>query len=154
MFSFSGNLHAVFHSGFTIYIPTETVGGFPFCTSSAVLFLVDLFNDGHCDQCEVISYCSLIGIDLIITDVEYLSMCFYYFIPYEYNLPLETWPCLEFFSPNLPQDISWGQVSFTALSDLWLLRALQHLFYGFPAGSVVKNEPAKQKTCKRHGFSL
>ena len=109
MFSFSGNLHAVFHSGFTIYIPTETVGGFPFCTSSAVLFLVDLFNDGHCDQCEVISYCSLIGIDLIITDVEYLSMCFYYFIPYEYNLPLETWPCLEFFSPNLPQDILEGR---------------------------------------------
>ena len=29
----------------------------------------------------------LIGIDLIITDVEYLSMCFYYFIPCEYNLP-------------------------------------------------------------------
>ena len=90
MFSFSGNLHAVFHSGFTIYIPTETVGGFPFCTSSAVLFFVDLFNDGHCDQCEVIPYCSLIGIDLIINDVEYLSMCFYYFIPNEYNLPLET----------------------------------------------------------------
>ena len=61
----------------------------------------------------MIPYCSLIGIDLIITDVEYLSMCFYYFIPYEYNLPLETdflklgpfWN-LEFFSDGLPQDIS------------------------------------------------
>ena len=51
---------------------------------------VDLFNDGCCDQCEVIPHCSLTGIDLIITDVEYPSMCFYYFMPYEYNLPLET----------------------------------------------------------------
>ena len=32
----------------------------------------------------------MIGIDLIITGVEYLSMCFYYFLPYEYSLPLET----------------------------------------------------------------
>ena len=39
---------------------------------------------------------------------------------------------LEWFPP----DISWGQVSFKALLDLWLLRALQHLCYGFPAGSV------------------
>ena len=79
------------------------------CTSSAVLFFVDLFDNGHCDQCKVIPHCSLIGIDLIITGVEYLSMCFYYFIPYEYNFPLETWPCLEFFSPNLPQDILEGR---------------------------------------------
>ena len=56
------------------------------CTSSAVLFFVDLFDNGHCDQCKVIPHCSLIGIDLIITGVEYLFMCFYYFIPYEYNL--------------------------------------------------------------------
>ena len=32
----------------------------------------------------------LIGIDLIIIDVEYLPMCFYYFTPCEYNLPLES----------------------------------------------------------------
>ena len=76
----------------------------------------------------------LIDIDLIIIDVEYLSMCFYYFIPCEYTVCLETgsWnlPCLVFFSDDLPKDISWGQVSFKALSNLWLLRALQHLFYG------------------------
>ena len=78
----------------------------PFSVHSVwYLFFVDLFDDGHCDQCEVIPHCSLIGIDLIIADVEYLSMCFDYFMPYEYNLPLETWRCLEFFS-NFPQDIS------------------------------------------------
>ena len=79
------------------------------CTSSVVLFFVDLFDNGHCDQWEVIPHCSLIGIYLIITGVEYPFMCFYYFIPYEYNLPLETWPCLEFFSHNLPQDIFEGR---------------------------------------------
>ena len=99
----------------------------------------------------MIPHCSLIGIDLIIADVEYLSLCFYYFMSYEYNLPLETWPYLEFFSHYLPQDISW-EVSFIALSDLWLLRALQHLFCGFPGGSVVKNAPAMKETCRRHGF--
>ena len=30
---------------------------------------------------------------------------------------LETWPCLEFFCDDLPQDISWGQVSFKALRN-------------------------------------
>ena len=54
------------------------------------LFFVDLFDNGHCDQCKVIPHCSLIGIDLIITGVEYLSMCFNYFTPCEYNLPLES----------------------------------------------------------------
>lgn len=44
------------------------------------LFFVDLSDDGHCGQCEVITHCSL---DLIIIDVEYLSMHFYYFIPCE-----------------------------------------------------------------------
>ena len=55
-----------------------------------------------------------------------------------WNWPFESWPCLEFFSDKMPQDISWGQMSFKALSNLWLFRALQHLFYGFPAHSVVK----------------
>ena len=61
----------------------------------------------------MIPHCGLIGIDLIIIDVEYLSMCFYYFTPSEHNLPLESgflelgpfWN-LEFFSDGLPQDIS------------------------------------------------
>ena len=52
----------------------------------------------------------LIGIDLIIIDVEYLSMCFDYLIPCEYSVPLETGFLklgrLVFFSDDLPQDIS------------------------------------------------
>ena len=40
----------------------------------------------------------LIGVDLIIIDVERLSLCFSYFTLCDYKLPLESWPCLEFFS--------------------------------------------------------
>ena len=32
----------------------------------------------------------LIGIDLIIIDMEYLPICLYYFTPREYDLPLES----------------------------------------------------------------
>ena len=72
------------------------------------LFFVDLFDDGHCGQCEVITHCSF---DLIIIDVEYLSMYFYYFMPCEYNLPLETGflklgPVWNSFLMICPQDIS------------------------------------------------
>ena len=69
-----------------------------------------------------------------------------------WNWLIETWPCLVFFSDDVPQDISWGQVSFKALSNLWLLRALQHLFYGFPAGSMGKNPPAVKEIFRRFGF--
>ena len=69
-----------------------------------------------------------------------------------WNRLLETWPCLKFFCNDFPQDISSGPVSCEALLDLWLLRALQRLFYDFPAGSVVKNPPAVRETCRRHGF--
>ena len=87
--------------------------------------------------------------------VSFLVLLLFYALWVQFtswNWLLQTWPYMEFFSHYLPQDISW-EVSFTALSDLWLLRPLQHLFYGFPAGSVVKNAPAMQETCRRHGFN-
>ena len=44
----------------------------------------------------------LSGIDLIVIDVEHLSVCLYFTLC-DYNLPLESWPCLEFFSNDLPR---------------------------------------------------
>ena len=38
------------------YIPTNSVGGFPFSTPSAA-FICRL-NDGYSDQCEVVPHCS------------------------------------------------------------------------------------------------
>ena len=35
-----------------------------------------------------------------------------------------------------------------------LLIAMQRRNWGFPAGSVVKNLPAKCQSCGRHGFNL
>ena len=73
----------------------------------------------------------LIGIDLTINDVDYLCTCFYYYFTFcENNLPIDlaSWKLALFgkffFLSDLPEDISWEQVSFIALSNLWLCRAL------------------------------
>ena len=80
----------------------------------------------------------LFGIDLIITDVDYLSMCFYllFYILWEQFTSsmwlLESWPCLEFFSVIYPRTFLEGRCHLPALldchlqalSDLWLLWAL------------------------------
>ena len=48
-FSFLRNLHAILHSSYTNYIPTNSVGGFPFLHAlSSICFFVD-FDDGHFD---------------------------------------------------------------------------------------------------------
>ena len=40
-----------------IYLPTDSVGGFPFLhTLSQHLLLVEFFYDGNSDQCEVVPH--------------------------------------------------------------------------------------------------
>ena len=55
-----------------IYIPTSSVGGFPFLHTLSSIHC--LFDDSHPDLSEVIFHC-LICIFLIIGDVEHLSVC-------------------------------------------------------------------------------
>ena len=52
--SFLRTLHTVFHSGLSIYIPTNSARGFLFSTSSPARIVCRFFDDGHSDQCEVI----------------------------------------------------------------------------------------------------
>ena len=47
-----------------------------FSTPSLAFVVGRLFDDGHSDQCEVISHCrEIISISLIISNVEHLFLC-------------------------------------------------------------------------------
>ena len=140
---------AVFHSGFTSYIPTKAARSplqdpflYVLCSAHSLSIFSMMAVVTRVRRCFT---AAVIGIDLIITGVEYVFTCFCYFFVMcfcyllLYTLSVrftswicfpESWPCMEFFSDNLPQAISWGRVSFTALWDLWLLRSRQHVFYG------------------------
>ena len=56
------------------YISTNSVG-FPFFSTPSLVFICRLFNDGHSDLYEVNLTIVLIGISLVISDVEHLFMC-------------------------------------------------------------------------------
>ena len=72
VFSFLRTLHTVFHGGCTIYIPTNSVGEFPFLHILAfVLFLMIVILTGVRWYLTVVLIC----ISLMISDVEHLFMC-------------------------------------------------------------------------------
>ena len=58
--SFLRNLHTISIVAVSIYIPTNSARAFPF-------IVCRLFDEGHSDQCEVISHCSF---DLLFSNNE------------------------------------------------------------------------------------
>ena len=56
--SFVRNLHTVFHSSCFDLHPTNSARVFPFLQPSQAFIVCRLFDYGHSDQCELISYCS------------------------------------------------------------------------------------------------
>ena len=41
-----------------IYIPTSSVGGFPFLHTLSAFVICKLFDDGYSDWCEMVPHCS------------------------------------------------------------------------------------------------
>ena len=71
--SFLRNLHTVFHSScYQFTFPPTVQEGPLFSTPFPAFVVLGFFDDGHSDQCEVISHCRLICISLIMNDVEHL----------------------------------------------------------------------------------
>ena len=58
IFSFLRNLILFSIVAAPTYIPSNSVGGFPFLHTSSALLFAD-FNDGHSDWCGVVAHCSL-----------------------------------------------------------------------------------------------
>ena len=75
IFSFLRNLHTVLHSGCINLHSHQQCKRVPFSPHPLQHLLFVDFDDGHSDWCEVIPYCSLICISLMISDVEHPFMC-------------------------------------------------------------------------------
>jgi len=73
--SFLRNLHTVFHSGSINLHSHQQCESVPFSPHPPAFIVYRLFDDGHPDQCEVISHRSFDCISLIMSDVGHLFMC-------------------------------------------------------------------------------
>ena len=56
--SFLRNFHNIFHSGLSIYIPTNSAEAFPFLHILSSIYWCRLFDDGHSDWCDMIPDCT------------------------------------------------------------------------------------------------
>ena len=130
-FIFLRNAYALFHPGLQPFPQEYRRIAFALHPLEH-LFSVDLFDAGlNYLQCEVIFHCSF-DLPWFNSEVEYLSHAFWSYTTWvqltSWNWLLESRPIFKFFPDNLPEDITWGQVSLTAPRALWSFRSLQHRF--------------------------
>ena len=94
------------------------------------LSFVELFSDGHCDQCVLIAHCSFAWhwSDDYWCGVSFHVLVLFYALWVQFaswKVALSGTPLQGFTAGHFLR-----QVSFTALVDFWLLRDLLHLFHG------------------------
>ena len=63
-----------------VYISANSVQGFPFLKILVIFVICVHFDDSHSDLSDVVSYCVLIYISLMISDAEYLSCACWSFL--------------------------------------------------------------------------
>ena len=76
---FLRKLHTVLHSGFNNLHSYQQCKRVPFSPQSQQHLLFVDFYDDHSGWCKVVTRISLIFISLIISDIEYIFICFFFF---------------------------------------------------------------------------
>ena len=74
IFIFLRNFHFFSPVTASLYIPTNSAGGFPFSTSSPTFVSCVPFEKSHSDRCEVIPHCGFDLNFLMISDAEHIFM--------------------------------------------------------------------------------
>ena len=130
IFSFLRNLCIVLHIAASVYIATNSVGGFPILHSlspqsaSTAFVICRFFNDGHSDWCEVVV-------------VQLLNYCIWLCSPMDCSTP--DFPVLHHLSELIQTHVHWVS---GAIQPSHLLSSPSPPAFSLPSIRVFSNESA------------
>ena len=114
--------------------PTNRIVGMPFSTNPSAFIVCRRFTDGILNIGWRNIFVVWICIQPVITDIELLSMFFFFLnsrVSNSYVFKQFSWKVfhvVNFFGHSLPQDMFWRHESFTALQSLWMLVTISSRF--------------------------
>ena len=118
-----------------MYISADSVWGFPFLKILAIFVICVHFDDSNSDLSDVVSYCILIYIFLMISDAEYLSCaCWSFLFPvwinaYSVLLHIFNWVVWGFFMLNCMSSLYILYIN--SLSNISFANIFSHSVDGF-----------------------